>query len=81
LHVLYCSIKQDVPVVVTGMIRPFMLCPHMFNPCMIHPHTLYPGALCPRTLHPGAFMSTYVISWRFYVPVRFIPEVGDHIQG
>jgi hypothetical protein len=26
-------------------------------------------------------MSPYVISWHFYVPVRFIPEVWDHIQG
>lgn len=25
--------------------------------------------------------SLYVISWRFYVPVRFIPEVWGHIQG
>jgi hypothetical protein len=25
--------------------------------------------------------SLYVMSRRFYVPVRFIPEVWDHIQG
>jgi hypothetical protein len=68
---MYRRIKEDVPFVGTGMIRPCMLCPHMFNPCIIH----------LRMLYPGAFMSLYVISWRFYVPVRFIPEVGDHIQG
>jgi hypothetical protein len=37
--------------------------------------------LCPRTFSPRTICtSPYVISRRFYVPERLIPEVWDHIR-